>query len=223
MPRKESRRLRSSTMAARVRGTQGYEEQAAELVQRYEALDFADKHRDVLEWIPATATDALDVGAGTGADAAWLAGRGHRVTAVEPTEALRSFGMARHAASAIRWLDDSLPALARVARPPSGFRLVMLTAVWMHLDAGERRVAMARLASLLADGGVLLMAIRHGAVPAGRVMFDVSAEETIALAASCGLECVASLHGESIDARNRAAGVTWTRLAFRRGATASLH
>jgi len=223
MQRKPSRSFRSSTTATRVRGTQGYEEQAAELVERYEALGFADKHRALLDWIPATATDALDVGAGTGADAAWLAGRGHRVTAVEPTEALRNFGMARHATSAIRWIDDSLPALARVARPRRGFGLVMLTAVWMHLDAGERGVAMARLASLLADGGMLLMTIRHGPVPAGRIMFDVSAEETISLAASCGLDCVASTHGESIDARNRAAGVTWSRLAFRRRGAASLH
>ena len=152
----------------RVRATQGYEEQAAELVQRYEALDFADKHRALLDLIPAAATDALNVGAGT------------------------------------------------------GFGLLMLSAVWMHLDAAERSAGMARVASLLGDGGVLLMTLRHGAVPLGRIMFEMSADETIALARASALRCVADVRSASLGAANRAAGVTWSQLAFRRG-TPPLH
>jgi hypothetical protein len=85
----------------------------------------------------------------------------------------------------------------------------------MHLDAPERRVAMRPLAALLAPGGVLVLSLRHGPVPAGRRMFEVSAEETIALAQACGLRPVLHLHEPSLQPANRAAGVTWTRLAFR--------
>jgi SAM-dependent methyltransferase len=197
-----------------IRGTQGYAEQADELVARYESVAFADKHAAVLHLLPAAPAPALDVGAGTGADAAWLAERGHPVVAVEPTAEFRKRGGALHPSASIEWIDDSLPMLAEVRRLRRRFGLVMLTAVWMHLDEPERRIAMPRLAALLAPGGVLVMALRHGTVPAGRVMFEVSAEETVALAEPCGLRLLLCERTESTQPDNRAAGITWTRLAF---------
>ena len=68
-------------------GTQGYAEQAAQLVQQYEAIPFEHKYRAELALLPARPGRILDVGAGTGVDAAWLAAHGHEVLAVEPTAA----------------------------------------------------------------------------------------------------------------------------------------
>ena len=133
-----------------VRGSRGYAEQAEELVARYEGIDFPAKHQAVLPLLPAAPASVIDIGAGTGRDAAWLAERGYRVVAVEPTEALRSRAIALHPSPAIEWIDDSLPALRRVVAQRRRFDLVMLTAVWMHLDAEERRVAMANVAALVA-------------------------------------------------------------------------
>jgi len=198
-----------------VRGSRGYAEQAEELVVRYEGIDFAAKHGAVLPLLPAAPASAIDIGAGTGRDAAWLAERGYRVVAVEPTEAMRSRGIALHPTPAIEWIDDSLPALHRVVAQRRRFDLVMLTAVWMHLDAEERRIAMANVAALLAPFGLLVITLRHGPVPIGRVMFVVSAEETIALAAAHGLRLALDVHAESSQAANRDAGVSWTQLAFR--------
>ena len=198
-----------------VRGSRGYAEQAEELVARYEGIDFPDKHRAVVPLLPAPPASAIDIGAGTGRDAAWLAERGYRVVAVEPTEAMRSRAMALHPTPAIEWIDDSLPALARVAALRRRFDLVMLTAVWMHLDAEERGVAMANVAALVAPSGLLVMTLRHGPVPSGRIMFAVSAEETIALAQAHRLRLVLNVHAESSQAANRDAGVSWTQLAFR--------
>ncbi|MCH3719072.1 hypothetical protein LZB68_08320, partial [Campylobacter lari] len=79
------------------------------------------------------------------------------------------------------WVDDALPDLDGLRG--RAFDVIMLTAVWMHLDADERARGMAALAALLAPGGQILMSLRHGPVPSGRRMFDVSADETIALAA----------------------------------------
>ena len=199
-----------------VRGSRGYAEQAEELVARYEGIDFPAAHQAVLPILPAAPASVIDIGAGTGRDAAWLAGRGHRVVAVEPTEALRSRAIALHPTPAIEWVDDSLPALRRVVALRRRFDLVMLTAVWMHLDAQERRVAMANVAALVAPSGVLVMTLRHGPVPSGRIMFAVSAEETIALADAHGLRLSLNVHAESTQAANRDAGVSWTQLAFRR-------
>lgn len=202
--------------APKVRGSRGYAEQAEALVARYETIDFTAKHRAVLEMLPPPGA-AIDIGAGSGADAAWLAARGWRVVAVEPTAAMRTRAIALHPTPAIEWIDDSLPVLAVVAALRRTFDLVMLTAVWMHLDEDERRVAMRNVAALVAPAGLLVMTLRHGPAPIGRLMFAVSAAETIALAAANGLAVAANVHAESTQAENRAAGVTWSELAFRRG------
>lgn len=201
-----------------VPGTQGYAEQAGELIGRYEAVAFLDKHRAALHLLPAAPGLVLDVGAGTGADAAWFASRGHRVVAVEPTGALRGAGMALHPSPAIEWVDDSLPHLAAVAARGPVFDAVMLTAVWMHLDEAERRAALSTLAGLLAPDGVLVFSLRHGPVPAGRRMFEVSGEETIALGREHGLRPVLQARRASVQPANRQAGVRWTYLVFRPGA-----
>jgi SAM-dependent methyltransferase len=195
-------------------GTEGYAEQAEVLIARYEVETFEDKHRAELHLLPRTPVQALDVGAGTGADAAWLAEQGHTVVAAEPTAAFRAAGQTLHPRAAIHWVDDSLPLLATVRAEGQRFGLILLSAVWMHLDAPERTLAMASLRSLLAPGGVLILSLRHGPVPAGRRMFDVSADETIALARGHGLLCVLNVHVDSTHTVNRAAGVTWSRLGF---------
>ena len=199
-----------------VRGSRGYAEQAEELVVRYEGIDFPAKHGAVLPLLPAAPASAIDIGAGTGRDAAWLAERGYRVVAVEPTEAMRSRAIALHPTPAIEWIDDSLPALQRVVAQGRRFDLVMLTAVWMHLDRNERRLAMPNVAALVAPRGLLVMTLRHGPVPTGRIMFAVSAEETIGIAAEQGLRLMLNVHAESSQAVNRDVGVSWTQLAFRR-------
>jgi len=197
-------------------GTQGYAEQAHELIERYEAVPFPLKHQPELHLLPSSPGRILDVGAGTGVDAAWFASRGHAVVAVEPTRELREPGKALHPSSCIEWVDDSLPALERILARRQQFDAVMLTAVWMHLEQHERREAMPRLASLLAPAGVLVMSLRHGPVPAGRRMFEVSGDETIELARGCGLHLGLDAKAESADPANRAAGVWWTHLAFSR-------
>jgi hypothetical protein len=90
----------------------------------------------------------------------------------------------------------------------------MLTAVWMHLDAAERVRAMSVVANLLRAGGLMVLTQRHGPVPAGRRMFEVTSAETIALAEAQGLTCIQRLVGG--DSHFNRPGVTWDRLAFRR-------
>lgn len=89
----------------------------------------------------------------------------------------------------------------------------MLTAVWMHLEADERARGMGSLAALLAPQGRILMSLRHGPVPPGRRMFDVSAEETLALAARHGL---ATLHQNSREDMLDRADVRWSFLGLQR-------
>jgi len=128
--------------AARISGTENYAEEAPELLKRYESISFADAHGPVLHLIPPAPCHVLDIGAGTGRDAAGFATLGHSVVAVEPTEELRRGAMLLHSSPMIEWLDDSLPNLAAVRARSEEFHDVMLSAVWMHPDEAQRRMAM---------------------------------------------------------------------------------
>jgi SAM-dependent methyltransferase len=197
----------------RVSGTENYAEEAPELFKRYESVPFADHHRSVIHLIPTVPGRVLEIGAGTGRDAAGFVGLGHSVVAVEPTEELRRGAMLLHPSPMIEWVDDSLPDLAVVRERGEEFDVVMLTAVWMHLDGVQRRQAMPNVAALVRNGGMTIMSLRHGPVPPGRRMFEVSAPETIALAQPLGLQC--ELNQET-EPSSRQPGVSWTRLAFRK-------
>ena len=122
----------------RVSGTENYAEEAPELLKRYESISFAEAHRLVMHLIPTAPSRVLDIGSGTGRDAAGFVALGHSVAAVEPTEELRRGAVLLHPSPTIEWLDDSLPDLAVIRARGEEFDVVMLTAVWMHLDSLQR-------------------------------------------------------------------------------------
>ncbi|MER5352952.1 class I SAM-dependent methyltransferase [Kitasatospora sp. NPDC002551] len=192
-------------------GTAGYGEAAEQLAAQYEAVTFAEVHREALHLFPTRPADVLDIGAGSGRDAAALAALGHRVVAAEPTAELRRIGEHLHAAAGVRWVDDALPALPRLGAAGARFDVVLLTAVWMHLRPDERPPAMDALTRLLAPAGRLFLSLRHGPVPPGRRMYDAPAEETLALARAWGLRPV--LHTERPDLHGRS-DVHWTVLVL---------
>ncbi len=193
-----------------VSSTAGYAAAADHLARQYESVTFEQVHAPVLHLLPPSGR-ALDIGAGTGRDAAALADRGFVVTAVEPTAELRAQGMRLHAGKAITWIDDGLPDLPVLGAAASRFDLILLTAVWMHLDAEERSRAMARLAGHLAPGGRVIMTLRHGPVPEGRRMFEVSGGETVSLALDNGLTCLLDEARPDMFGRE---GVFWTVLVL---------
>lgn len=206
----------------RIDGTQGYDQEVEAFFARAASIPFAEKYAGLLHLIPLVPSSVLDIGAGSGRDAADFAALGHKVLAVEPTPVLLAGAIARHAHPAIAWLNDGLPDLAAVRARGETFDLVLMSAVWMHLDAVQRRRAMPNVAALLADGGMLILSLRHGPVPPGRRMFEVSAVETIGLAEAEGLH--PRLHEErgSIQAANRLAGVSWTILAFEKAKSSTV-
>jgi SAM-dependent methyltransferase len=97
---------------------------------------------------------ALDLGAGEGRNAIWLAKRGWRVTAVDFSDI--GLQKARRLAEArgveIDWTEADL----RSYSPATGaFDLVVL--LYIHLPAEERRALVGRAADAVAAGGTLLV------------------------------------------------------------------
>jgi SAM-dependent methyltransferase len=201
----------------RHKGNEGYREEADALTRQYESVRFVDVHGPILHLLPTVPSDMLDIGAGTGRDAAALAAMGHRVVAAEPTAALRDRAMLLHPSPRIEWIDDALPHLPRLVGRGDRFDVAMLTAVWIHLDAEQRRQAMPTVARLLRPDGVLCLTLRHGPPPPGpRRLFETSADETLALGRAEGLRPVVRVEHQA-DFFGRPE-VTWTSLAFRREA-----
>jgi len=199
-----------------VSGTEGYAAEADALARQYESITFAQAHRPYLHLIPTVPSRVLDIGAGTGRDAAALAEMGHQVVAAEPTAEMRAHAARLHPSPRIEWVDDSLPDLAVLTARGETFDLVMMTAVWMHLDDDQRRRAMPAVARLVRPGGMFIMSLRYGPVPKGRRMFVVTAEETIALAADAHLGLKARFDDQPGGFGR--ADVSWTKLVFGKGA-----
>lgn len=199
-----------------VKGPEGYAETAQDFLTRDSLLNFSEVHAPVLHLFPTAPSEILDVGAGSGRDAAHLAALGHQVMAVEPVDAFRAHAAATYASPRIQWVDDGLPDLAAVHALGVTFDLVLLSAVWMHLDHNERRRAMSSVAALARPRASVILSLRHGPAPPGRRMFDVTADETVALARRQDMDCLLNMQTASIQEQNRRAGVTWTRLAFRK-------
>ncbi|MEV5088690.1 class I SAM-dependent methyltransferase [Streptomyces griseoincarnatus] len=163
----------------------------------------------MLPLFPSPPGRAADLGAGSGRDAAGLARLGHDVVAVEPTPELREIGRRLHTDTPLTWIDSALPGLPGVRGP---FDLVLIVAVWMHLEHGEREAAMTRVRSLLSPRARVLITLRHGPVPSGRRMFDVPLSETIRLAHRAGLDVVTVRGQPDLQGRPR---VSWSVLLLR--------
>lgn len=156
----------------------------------YEELDFTKMHKAFLRFLPPKGSLCLDVGAGSGRDAAALARRGYQVVAVEPSDGLRSLASSHHAKSSITWVDDKLPQLDKVKDLPYRYQFILLSAVWMHIPVRNRLASLTSLRALLAPNGCIAITLRLGTPSSDRVMYPVSVEELLRHAEKVGLSPV---------------------------------
>ena len=189
-----------------------YDANARQLSASYEALRAEDVYGWLTGLLPSPPGVAVDVGAGTGRDAAWLTSLGFDVIAVEPSAKMRVEGIRRHADNNIRWIDDRLPSLAGTLRLGIAADVVLLGAVWMHVAPADRERAFRKLVLLLRSGGVLALTLRHGPVEPERGLHPTSPEEIERLARRNGLAVVHTQRDE--DSLGRP-GVSWTQMALR--------
>jgi SAM-dependent methyltransferase len=189
-----------------------YDAHARELADRYEGVEAAQAHPQLFTMLRGmTGARILDVGSGTGRDAAALAALGHRVTAVEPSSKMLTLAKGLHPAANVHWLSDSMPRLEKV---PGSFDIVLLSAVWMHVPPADRSAAFSRIMDLTAPGGRIYMTLRLGSGDVERAMWSVNANEIKRLAAKRRMT-VTDL-GTQPDLLRRDE-VTWQTLVVRRG------
>ncbi|MCB4435604.1 methyltransferase domain-containing protein [Alteromonas sp. McT4-15] len=184
-----------------------YSANASELARQYNSLPFEAVHKDWLNEIPKDGM-VLDVGAGSGRDARYLAAKGLGVVAVEPSNGIRELAQQYTVSNPIHWIADSLPELTEVFGLQTKFDLILLSAVWMHIAPSSRERAFRKLSSLLKPNGKLIISLRHGICDDERTMYDVSADELAKFASQFGLTYRLLTNEQSADVLGRD-GVTW--------------
>ena len=189
-----------------------YDSHAKELAVQYESLNPESLNGWLIDLLPAEKGLALDVGAGTGRDAAWLADRGFEVVAVEPSMAMREEGRRIHQGSRIQWINDLLPDFREASRLGLSFDFILLSAVWMHIPEIDRPRAFRKLITLLKPGGVIAMSLRQEPADIERGMHPVSEHEIERLTKEHGAFIERKL--EKPDELGRVE-VTWIQIAIR--------
>src|SRR3974390_1607389 len=189
-----------------------YDQNISLVSPRYESVAAETVYRWLVDLLPNAPALVLDVGAGTGRDAAWLVSRGLEVIAVEPSGAMRAEAERLHPSPSIRWIADSLPSLNHVLRLGLSFDVILLSAVWMHVLPADRARAFRKLVTLLKPGGCMAITLRHG---------PAEPERGIHAASQAEIEHLARGHGafveratESRDELGRDT-VNWTQLVVR--------
>ena len=187
----------------------GYAKAADALIEQYDAVPSAAIYATVRGHFPAAPARALDVGTGNGRDAAWLIELGYDVCAVDPVPAFVAKAKVRVPGAQVA--QDCLPALGTVQGP---FDLILVNAVWQHVDQNVRATALARLAKLLRRGGRLILSLRHGPGHVERPVASIDPAETVDQARRVGLTVLDQRTTTSLQSGNIVAGVTWTWLVL---------
>ena len=188
-----------------------YEKHAREVAAMYESLDAENLLNWLQDFLPAEGGRILDVGAGSGRDAAWLADQGFQVVAVEPSPAMRVEASKCHESQSIQWEDERLPDMPR-ASSQGPYDLILLSAVWMHVPPVQRKRAFRKLINLLTADGTLAITLRNGLEIPERGIHEVTAEELEALSHDHG---AAVVHRDECEDQQRRENVCWTRIAIR--------
>ena len=199
-------------------GVPYYDAHAQQLTEQYESLEAHAVHQWLMDLLPTHANSmALDVGAGSGRDAAWLVSRGFEVWAIEPSKVMRQMAQRLHTEAAITWLDDHLPELehtrAAASKHKVSFNFILMSAVWMHLAPKYRATAFKHLMGMLAAGGILAVTLRCGPAPAEREMYEVTEEEIRQLSTMYGATVLRCISAPDQSGRPE---ISWIQMALQK-------
>lgn len=198
-------------MSERVDAAGYYDFDPKSFADRYDSVTFEAVHPHLRRYLPANGR-VLDVGAGSGRDARFMAACGLHVTAVEPSAGLRAIG-ARNSED-VEWIDDRLPNLACISDKVERFDFILCSAVLMLVAPEDLEGCFATLSHLLAPAGKLAMNLRAPRLDEPPDLFFAHSDNAVLTAAAAtGLIC---LHrAEAEDALGRRA-YNWRSFVFER-------
>ena len=197
---------------SRGKATRWYDANVDVMVENYERFSFKEIHTALLKHLPNPESLVLDIGSGSGRDAATLAELGFDVTAVEPSDLMRNKARQLHSLPKITWIKDKLPELKNILRKGLSYDIILVSAVWMHVAPSHRKRSFRRLVTLLNSGGLICITLRHGPQDDRAGFWGVSDIEISQLAREHGLFEVERVTDDDLLGRE---GVTWTQFILR--------
>lgn len=165
-----------------------YNDESKGFFESYLSINSELIFSDVMTYLPSSGSICLDIGAGSGRDSAFLAKRGCKVKAVEPSELFRRKATGFFKGLDIEWIDDFLPSLRKVKALGHCYDFILMSAVWMHLDSIERQAALVSVYALLKNGGVFVLTLRLGSAEPDRMIYEITTNEAIAKAKLAGFD-----------------------------------
>jgi len=189
-----------------------YNKNSIDLANKYESLSFEKVHYSAMPFLPEPPAKVLDIGAGSGRDAAWLNKRGYKVTAVEPASKLLNLAITTHGDN-IEWVCDSLPGLSSLSTN-ARFDIILLSGVWMHIQPDERKAVLLKLEELCSESGIIVLSLRYGTLDDDRPMYEVSYLELEKLIKGLSLQVI---HRERSQDRLSRSDISWESIILKKG------
>jgi protein-L-isoaspartate O-methyltransferase len=183
-----------------------YNRNAKQVFEKYQGVDPIKVHASWLGHMPPKPGLALDVGGGSGRDAAWLSQLGWEVVVVEPAIALLQLGQKATETDSVTWINDALPILVKLQEYLHSFSLILVSGVLMHLPHHQRIDSLETLTGLMADNSLLIVTLRQGPDLERREFYQVSSDEIVQFAEKKSLQVEVS---DTLADELKRDGVTW--------------
>jgi len=195
-----------------------YSEHAAEFAKQYESVTVLRHCELLLQHLP-TGGKILEVGSGSGRDAAFLLAHGFDVTGTDASDALIAEAIKYHPQLARRLYNASVPFCAPYPFLADKFDGGVSMATIMHLSDEGLSIFAFQLNNLLKPGGILILSssanradLEDNRDPRGRLYHERSAVEITHLVSEEGFEL---LHAQTDD-DEFGREVSWHGLVFKR-------
>jgi len=193
-----------------------YIDNAAALVTRYEDADVKQLQHELAEAFP-SGTELLELGCGSGRDAAFLLGKGFDVTVIDGCQAMLDHAVRLHPELQERMHLLKLP--GPIPFPDADFDGVYAIAVLMHLDAEGTRAVLREVTRVLKENGRLFFSVslhrddvgENGRDTKGRRFTSLAQDEWVEMCESLGLRALSIREEE--DGLGRA-DVRWGSFLF---------
>lgn len=195
-----------------------YDENAKQLAARYESTTTEKALAPftcILKQYDGTDRMALDIGSGSGRDAAWLADHGWHVDAVDGSAALLDEAKNLHGRTGITFIHDRAPDFRTIRSRHKRYDAILMAAFLFHFDQEERNIILRHCADMLSPDGLIYMTLRQGPLMPDRHIYAVAPDEIGTFAQSHGLS--SHYHGRVHDSAGLN-NVMWDHLSLWRGA-----
>jgi len=198
---------------------QYYNDSAPDVAARYEAADMDNLHHILLEHLP-TGARVLEIGCGSGRDAAFLLAQGYDVTAVDASRAMLAAARVQHPLLRDRLYEAALPFSSDSHLLDSHYEGIVSVATIMHIADCDLPTLASQMRDMLVPNGVLIISAstaRDGIVDSrdadGRLFIERPPERLRSVFQSLGFRLIR----ECQDADSFARGVEWYTLVMQRG------